>query len=585
MSRKKSYLTVTDLFCGAGGSSQGAFDAGAEVRMAVNHWKLAVETHNSNFPDTDHDCANISQTDPDRYPSTDILIASPECTTHSLAKGKKRKQQGQLGLWENKQPDPAEVRSRATMYDVPRFAEIHDYGAIIVENVVDIMYWPPFQAWLQAMASFGYEHKLLFLNSQFFWPTPQSRDRIYIVFWKKGLPRPNLEFRPLAYCPKCGKDVEAIQSWKNPTRKWGRYGKRNQYVYRCPTCAEMVNPYYYPASSAIDWSILGGRIGDRKVPLRPRTMERIRYGLRKFGQQALTVQLDYTHSESNRTRPVGHTLPTQTSRQVLGLLSPFILEYYSRPNAAGGIDEPLSTIVTENRHALVQPFLTSLNHSGDRARSINAPLPTQTSVNAPYLVTPHFLFNYYGARHAVRGAGEPLATATSWLNHALIQHPAFIAEFYGNGTARSVDDPLSTLMAQVNHHGLIQPPAFFIKYYGSWNHTIGVGDPLDSITTIDHHGLVQMLVSYYGQDAARPVTEPMGTLTTVDRHAMVEAPSVDPEDCYFRMLTPEEVKLGMAFPGEYVILGNSRDRVKQAGNAVTPPVMKWLFGQVAEVFR
>lgn len=93
MARKKSYITVTDQFCGAGGSSIGATQAGAEVRLAMNHWKLAIETHNTNFPNVDHDCTDISAVDPRRYPSTDILITSPECTNHSLAKGKPRQSQ------------------------------------------------------------------------------------------------------------------------------------------------------------------------------------------------------------------------------------------------------------------------------------------------------------------------------------------------------------------------------------------------------------------------------------------------------------------------------------------------------------
>ncbi len=39
-------LTITDLFCGAGGSSSGAEQVpGVRVRMAANHWALAVETH------------------------------------------------------------------------------------------------------------------------------------------------------------------------------------------------------------------------------------------------------------------------------------------------------------------------------------------------------------------------------------------------------------------------------------------------------------------------------------------------------------------------------------------------------------
>src|SRR3990167_9655536 len=96
MPRKNSYLTLTDQFCGAGGSSQGArnlirkMNGGLKIKLAMNHWKLAIETHNTNFPDTIHDCTDISAADPRRYFSTDILITSPECTNHSLAKGKKQ---------------------------------------------------------------------------------------------------------------------------------------------------------------------------------------------------------------------------------------------------------------------------------------------------------------------------------------------------------------------------------------------------------------------------------------------------------------------------------------------------------------
>lgn len=52
---KNSYLTVTDQFCGAGGSSQGvralsrSMGGGLEVKLALNHWKLAIETHNNHL--------------------------------------------------------------------------------------------------------------------------------------------------------------------------------------------------------------------------------------------------------------------------------------------------------------------------------------------------------------------------------------------------------------------------------------------------------------------------------------------------------------------------------------------------------
>jgi DNA (cytosine-5)-methyltransferase 1 len=230
-----SDITVTDQFCGAGGSSSGAAAAGATIKLALNHWKLAIETHNTNFPDTDHECTDVSACDPRRYPATDILITSPECTNHSLAKGKARKWQQQADMFGRFTVDPAEERSRATMWDVCRFAEAKKYKIVIVENVVEARHWAPFQSWLDAMDSLGYNHETVYFNSMFAWPTPQSRDRMYVVFWRKTLRKPDLRITPLAHCPQCGRNVDAVQSWKNPQKKWGKY--QQQYVYRCPNCA------------------------------------------------------------------------------------------------------------------------------------------------------------------------------------------------------------------------------------------------------------------------------------------------------------------------------------------------------------
>lgn len=108
-----SYFSVTDLFCGAGGSSLGATqacrgDRGVQIRIAVNHWRKAVDSHAANFHDTDHDCADISQVHPSRYPRTSILIASPECTNYTRAKGKKRKDLYEADLWGNRQRSPGQ---------------------------------------------------------------------------------------------------------------------------------------------------------------------------------------------------------------------------------------------------------------------------------------------------------------------------------------------------------------------------------------------------------------------------------------------------------------------------------------------
>lgn len=185
-------ITLTDLFCGAGGSSTGAIAIpDITVRTASNHWDKAIETHSLNHPDAEHICADISQIDPRYFPHTDLLWASPSCTKHSVAQGKRR-QDAQPDLFGETLPDAAAERSRATMWDVVRFAEYHQYLAVIVENVIDVYFWPPFQSWMLAMESIGYVGQIVYLNSmhaQLYGPgAPQSRDRIYVVFTRAGAP-------------------------------------------------------------------------------------------------------------------------------------------------------------------------------------------------------------------------------------------------------------------------------------------------------------------------------------------------------------------------------------------------------------
>jgi len=47
---------VIDLFCGCGGFSTGARQAGAKVILAVYCWKEALAVHEANHPDTEHLC-------------------------------------------------------------------------------------------------------------------------------------------------------------------------------------------------------------------------------------------------------------------------------------------------------------------------------------------------------------------------------------------------------------------------------------------------------------------------------------------------------------------------------------------------
>ena len=532
--KKNSYLTVTDQFCGAGGSSEGVvqvarkkkFNNGLQVKMALNHWKLAIETHNTNHPETDHDCTDISACDPRRYPSTDILITSPECTNHSLAKGTKRKHNGSVDMFIP--PKAEEERSRATMWDVPRFAEYHKYRIIIVENVVDARYWIQFPAWLHAMQLLGYDHECVYLNSMHTHPTPQSRDRMYVVFWQKGNKRPDLAIRPKGFCNGCLKETETFQSWKNSEKKSGKY--RQQYIFRCPTCNAVVEPYYYAAFNAIDWSIPGTRISDRTKPLSENTMKRIRYGIDKYWHHPQIITTRYSSGLDCRVKDAtSEVLPTQPGDQSHAILNPIVintLNSQTRKNlnnvVRGSIDKPLSTQTTIGGLHILSPIAINAEHDSHRNKKVRD------------------------------AAQDPAFTQTTRAINSVVM--PFIVENNGTSKARSINERLGCITT-TNTHALLSPES--LKSFMAYN--------------------------YNGSHVVNHVHESSKTFSTKQRASLItmgEIPKI--EDCNYRMLLPHEIKSGMAFRSDYKVLGNSRDQVKQLGNAVTPPAMELLVERCIE---
>lgn len=452
-------LTFTDQFCGAGGSSQGVRKLsekikGVEVRLALNHWKLAIETHNTNFPDTLHECTDISACDPRRYPKTDILITSPECTNHSLAKGKKSVS-ATLDMFDKCILDPAAERSRATMWDVCRFAEVHEYKAIIVENVVDARKWVMWESWLHAMHALGYNHKCVYANSMHFKPTPQSRDRMYIVFWRKGNNIPDLEYTPDAFCECCGKEVKAIQVWKNPEKKFGKY--KTQYLYRCPVDGTILEPYFTPASSVIDWTDIGKRIGDRKKVLSDNTLRRIEYGLKKYSDPALIVH-NYSPGYTTKVdKPLGTV--TCNDHQALLLRKGFVLNDQHSTGISYRVkhlDETFSSVTTMPHFKLIfPPFLIKLEHSQNtgNAKPVTEPWQTQCTRQSFGLVLPQ------------------------------------LVEFKNNKNTNPVSQAFSTILTSGAHHGLLLDKSFISYYYGN-QQASHVSDSIGTVTTNDRHSLI-----------------------------------------------------------------------------------------------
>lgn len=617
-------LTVTDLFCGGGGSSTGAVQVpGVEIRMAANHWDLAVDVHNRNHPDADHAAVDLHEEDPRYFPRTDILWASPECTKWSQASGGKyanvplgheslRDASGNLlttgddllSLLEpelvEEDPETAIMqRSRLLMFDVLRFAEHHRYAAMVIENVVDIATNPKYaeawSLWKAGLSNLGYEFRVVSLNSMHAQkhgdPAPQSRDRLYVVCWRRGIRAPNIDavLRPLAWCPACGAVVESQQAWKNG-RTVGKY--RSQYIYIHGVCGTAVEPGYLPAAAAIDWTLSGKRIGDRAKPLAEKTRRRIAAGIARYWTPF--------HMEKG-----GNQYDAADPKH----------QAYGDPNGyyrAWSTLDVLRTLHTVESKALVVPLE---GRAGDRVRSAGDPLRTQTSRHLDALACPTFMLDRR-FEYRARALGEPMSTLTANdTSKALVGPAPFVAELRGGGSdARPVADPLSTVTASGNHHALITPCG------GTWNDDARpAAEPHRTMTTRETSALV---MPYYGaSQTAKPADEPVGTLTTRDRYALImrnngvrggnparhttpageylrtittaghqsvitpgdlEAAEAQVDDCLFRMLEPHEVAAGMAFPADYLWQGTRRERVKLAGNAVTPPAARDLMAAVAE---
>lgn len=415
-------LSFADFFCGGGGSSTGAIlIPGVELVVAANHWDRAIDTHTANHPGAEHIQADISQYEPRLFPHTRIAWFSPSCTKHSVAQGKKRTDK-QPDLFGETLPDAAAERSRATMWDVVRFTEYHSYDLVFVENVVEVTAWSPYRSWLMAMDSLGYEHRVIMLNSmhaQVLGPgAPQSRDRFYCVFWRRGIPAPDLEriVRPRAICPDCG-PINAMQSFKRPGNTIGKY--RSQYVYRCPNVKcrnRIVEPAARPAAEIIDWELAGARIGDRTRPLADKTMARIRAGIERYWAPFITE-----HTHEYRVR--GTDVPLSTVRAG-GNHHGLVVPVEGRDGkVARTTSEPMRTATARNETALA--FMAELRGGGSTARAVSDPLATVTASGRHHaLITRHYGSAPGQEATFTTPASEPLRTMTTGGNQSLMTHPS-----------------------------------------------------------------------------------------------------------------------------------------------------------------
>lgn len=348
---------IIDCFAGGGGASVGIEMAlGRPVDIAINHDPQAIRMHKVNHPDTLHLTEDIFKVDLKKYVAgrhVSLMWASPDCTSHSKAKGGQPRNKGLRIL-----PWAVYKHAKAILPDV-----------ILMENVEEIQQWGPldeaghpikeragedYKRFIAAMKKLGYDFDSRELVAADY-GAPTTRKRWYAIFRRDG--------KPIA--------------WPEPTHsKSGADGRRK----------------WLECGDYIDWSDLGRSIFDRPKPLAEATMKRIANGYVKY--------------VVNNPQP--YVVHNQSAVA-------FMIQYHgeTREGDSRGqlLTEPIKTIDTSNRYGLVTAFVTKFYKSGT-GQMCEEPLHTITTSPGHFGLISAFLIKYYGTGCG-QEAGKPLGTITT----------------------------------------------------------------------------------------------------------------------------------------------------------------------------
>src|SRR5690606_25358319 len=133
---------------------------------------MATDTYKTNFPAADVICSPIEKLKPAqlaRKYRPDVLLTSPECTSHSIARGAR----------------PGSEQSKETAIGIIPWIEAMKPRWLIVENVNRMKKWGRHNELVSTIESYGYTVNDLFLNAADF-GAPQSRKRMFLVCDREG---------------------------------------------------------------------------------------------------------------------------------------------------------------------------------------------------------------------------------------------------------------------------------------------------------------------------------------------------------------------------------------------------------------
>lgn len=536
---------IIDCFAGGGGASVGIKMAlGRQVDIAVNHDPKAILMHKTNHPNTLHLTEDIFKVDLQRYVKgrhVALMWASPDCTSHSKAKG------GQ----------PRKSGLRILPWAVYKHAKVILPDVIIMENVEEIQQWGPldeqgfpikekkgeeYRRFIEKMKSLGYEFDSRELVAADY-GAPTTRKRWYAIFRRDG--------KPIV--------------WPEPTHNKGGTDGLKKWV---------------AVSTVLDFSYLGKSIFDRKKPLADNTMKRIARGLQKFvfeNPEPFIVQVNHG-GDSFRGQSIHEPIPTITQKHGFGKVTPVVAPYMMRNNTGApgsDVDDPILTITTGGHHGVISPYIMQIGQTGftkDRNRGVDEPLSTVVTKNEHCVVEP-FLIQYHSETTSkeVRGqtVDEPLRTIDTSNRYGAVM--AFLTKFYKTGTGQDMSEPIHTITTSPGHFGRVSVITVKLEELLRAGVTKEVAQKCTWVS--------EFIMEYYSSGTGQTISNPLHTVVTKDRFALITVMGNGYVilDIFLRMLTAEELKLGQGFPKDYIIdrdyRGNPypiKEQVARIGNSVVP---------------
>lgn len=170
----RAFLKFADLYCGAGFGARGVVNAGGVPVIAVDAWDRAADTYKQNFPHTTVFNSRVEELDPHvlaKESAIDLLLASPECTSHSVARGAR----------------PGCERSKETALHILPWIDAFKPRWVIIENVSRMAAWTRHSEVVEGIQLAGYQVQPVLVNAAHL-GVPQSRIRLFLLCDREDMP-------------------------------------------------------------------------------------------------------------------------------------------------------------------------------------------------------------------------------------------------------------------------------------------------------------------------------------------------------------------------------------------------------------